>query len=282
MNHSRGVRRSLAKLTNSKCFVKHSMTTSAVPPSPPTIVGRCLLVSNDSSTIDHITASLQQFAISAVVCPDSLTAVTLINTRKFEAVVVDFALGQHMTDILERVRLSPSNQNSVTFALVNPTEESYLQIQPNFVIRKPLVAQEIGSTLKAALGLVIRDYRRYFRCPVTVPVRIWIDNKAQVDCEMMNVSEGGLAVATPVRFTPGVAVRIDFALPGEPVKFEMEAEICWCDTKGRAGLHFRSVSEKNSLLLQAWLSRRLEEGIPEPVARLFRKPTIDPAAIGPR
>jgi hypothetical protein len=282
MNRSGGVRRSPAKVSNTKGFVKHSMASGAVPPSPPTIVGRSLLLSNDPSTINQITASLQQFAISAVVCPDPVTAVTLINTRKFEAVVVDLALGRHMAHILERVRLSPSNRNSVTFALVSAAEESYLQIQPNFVIRKPLAEHDIGSTLKVALGLVIRDYRQYFRCPVAVPVLLRIDKKAQVQCEMMNVSEGGLAVATQVTFTPGVAVRVEFALPGEPAKFEMEAEICWCDGKGHAGLHFLSVSQDKSLLLQAWLSRKIEEGIPEPVARLFRKHDGGCGAIGPQ
>lgn len=153
-------------------------------------------MSNDSSTVRQITTSLQQFAISADVCPDPVTAVTLINTRKFEAVVVDLALGQPMCHILEHVRLSASNQNSVTFALVSPAEEAYLQVQPNFIIRKPLAEHEVGSKLRAALGLVIRDYRRYFRCPVTVPVLIRIDDKARVRCEMVNVSEGGLAVAT--------------------------------------------------------------------------------------
>lgn len=235
------------------------------------IVGRSLLVSNDPSIVRQFTASLQQFAITADVCPDPVAAVNMINTRKFEVVVLDSALGKQVGHVLERVRLSPSNQNSVTFALIGFDEEPSLKVRPNFVVRKPLTEHEVARTLKAALGLVIHDYRRYFRCPLTLPVLIRIDNKVRITCEMMNISEGGLAIATSVTFSPGAFVTAEFSLPGESAKFEMNAEVCWCDDKGHAGLQFMSLSREKTLLLQAWLSRKIEEGIPEPVARLFQK-----------
>jgi len=240
---------------------------------PRAVVGRSLLVSNDSSIVRQLTATLDRFAITTDVCPDSATAVTLINTRKFEVVIVDMGLGEDAAFVLESVRLSPSNRNSVTFAAVNADEEQELQVLPNFVVRKPVSESEIGSILKAALGLVIRDYRRYFRCPVTVPVLIRMDGKAQIPCEMMNVSEGGVAAVTTVTFAPGTNVTLEFALPGEPEKFQLQAEVCWCDHKGHVGLQFRAVPQDKNLLLQSWLSRKIEEGIPEPVARLFQKHT---------
>lgn len=247
------------------------MSSRGVPPPPPPIVGRALLVSNDSTVVGQLTSGMQQFAITADVCPDLATAASLINTRKFEAIVVDLALGEQVAHVLERIRLSPSNQNSVTFALVDSCARTESRVQPNFIMQKPLTDSLVGSTLKAALGLIIRDYRRYFRCPVAVPVVIQIDSTAQVPCEMINISEGGLAVNTLVTFKPGAPVRIQFTLPDEPPAFDIAAEICWCDNKGRAGLHFRSVSPEQKLLLQGWLSHRIEQGLPEPVARLFQK-----------
>lgn len=234
------------------------------------IVGRALVVSNDATVVEQLVRGMQQFAIAAEVCPDAPSAATLINTRKFEAIIVDRALGDQV-DVLERIRLSPSNRNSVTFAVVDSAMVAESKIQPNFVIPKPLDEKLVGSVLKAALGLIIRDYRRYFRCPLAIPVLIRIGSKAQIPCKMMNISEGGLAVSTTVTFDPGAAVKATFTLPHEPTAFDIDAEICWCDKKGRAGLHFRSVLPDQQALLQDWLSRKIEQGIPEPVARLFRK-----------
>lgn len=247
------------------------MSSHASPSPVPAIVGRALLVSNDSIVIGQLQSGMQRFAIAAEVCPDLPTAASLINTRKFEAIVVDLGLGEQSKHILELVRLSPSNQNSVTFAVADSEVAADTKFQPNFIIAKPLTESLIGSLLKAALGLIIQDYRRYFRCPLTVPVRIRLESMAEIPCEMMNISEGGLAVTTEVRFQPGARVTAEFTLPGEATNFSLDAEICWCDNKGRAGLHLRSVSPEQRRLLQIWLSQKIEQGIPEPVARLFQK-----------
>src|ERR1700752_5356014 len=93
--------------------------SSRTTPHPAPIVGRALLVSNDSTIVEQLTRGLQRFAISTDVCSDLVTAASLINTRKFEAIVVDLASGEHVLPVLERIRSSPSNQNSVTFAVVD-------------------------------------------------------------------------------------------------------------------------------------------------------------------
>lgn len=246
------------------------MTSQGTPP-PPSIVGRALLVSDDSTIVEQLTHCVERFAISADVCPDVPTATTLINTRKFEAIFIDFALGHRAQPILERIRLSPSNQSSVTFALVDSDLHAEFEVQPNFVMQKPLTDILIGTTLKAALGLIIRDYRRYFRCPLAVPVVLRIDGTAQIPCNLMNISEGGLAINTSVTFKPGALVNARFALPGQPDTLDIAAEVCWCDNKGRAGLQFRSLPPEQKLRLQGWLSSRIELGLPESAARLFQK-----------
>lgn len=247
------------------------MTDDTPSRTSPSIVGRSLLVTNDIVILEQLKIAIQQFAISVDTCPDAITAAGLINTRKFEAILVDLAAGERVTEVLERVRVSPSNQNSITFGIVGPGEDSGRKPQCNFVIHKPLNEGAMISTLRAALGLIIHDYRRYFRCPVIVPVVMSVGNDETIDCEMMNISEGGLAVKTVAELSPGMTVRTNFVLPGEVASFELHGEICWCDKRSRAGLHFRSMSEDQKRRLQVWLSRRIEESIPQPVARLFQQ-----------
>jgi hypothetical protein len=237
------------------------------------IVGRALLLSNDSTVVRQLTQGMQQFAITAEVCSDLAAASRMINTRKFEVIVVDLAMSDQVAHLLEQVRLSPTNQNSVIFALLDSGARAESKIQPNFIMQKPLTEGLVGSTLKAALGLIIRDYRRYFRCLLAVPAVLKINGGAPVSCQTVNISEGGVAVKAPIVLKPGFAVRAQFTLPEEPTEFDIESEVSWCDNKGRAGLQFLSVSPEQKLILQLWLSHRIEEGLPERVARLFQKPS---------
>jgi CheY-like chemotaxis protein len=243
------------------------MSSNAVAP----VVGRALVVSNDAAIAGQIATAMQQFSIAVEICTDMAQALNFINRRKFEAIVVDLVFGEQAANLFERIRLSPSNQNSVTFAIRDASPSGAFQVQPNFLIQKPLQESAIESTLRAALGLIIRERRRYFRCPVAVPVSMHIQGEAEFQCQLVNISEGGAAVSTPTALTPGMTVRVRFRLPDERGVFDVEAEICWSDTKGRAGVQFRSHPPEQETRLQDWLSRRIERDLPEPIAKLFQR-----------
>lgn len=239
--------------------------------SPATSVsmGRVLLVCDDSAAIQQLAEGMQQFAIATEVCVDVSMALRMLNRKKFEAIIVDFGLAQ-AAEMLGQIRLSPSNRTAVTFAITDPARPAAFEVQPNFLIEKPLSATSVGRTLKAAFGLIVRERRRSFRCPVAVPAAIQA-NGAENNCHLMNISEGGMAIAESPALKPGAQVRVLFTLPGQPVRFKIESEVCWYDEKGRAGLRSLMIPSEQKPVLQQWLAARLEEDLPESVARQFRK-----------
>jgi CheY-like chemotaxis protein len=237
---------------------------------------RALLVSSDPVTTRQLTQTLDQFAIQTEVCTDVAHATRLLNRRKFDAVVLDLGLGGKAQEILERIRFSPSNETTVTFAITDgggPAPK--LQIRPNFIMEKPLSEALVSRTLKAAFGLIVRECRRYFRCPLVVSAAIESKGTEDVSCQTLNISEGGLAVSVPSRLTPGAHVKVRFALPGQKMHFNIESEICWCDDKQRAGLQFLSLTTEQQVELQQWLSERLEQSLPESVSRQFETARSD-------
>lgn len=246
------------------------MSSGTTPVRPPTFVGRALLVSEDSEAIRKIASGVAKFAITAEGCADTAMAARLINRRKFEAIVVDLTLGKPAFDVFERIQCSPSNHTSVTVGLVDSSSQTGLMVHPKFVMQKPLSDDLIERTVRAALGLIIRDFRRYFRFPVLVPVVVHIEDGVEFACETLNISENGLAISIPVTLRSGLKVRVGFRLPDEDNGFDIEAEVCWF-ANGRAGMQFRWVVMVHQQRLQNWLSRKIEEGLPEEAQRLFEK-----------
>jgi hypothetical protein len=247
------------------------MTNHSLSAVPTPIVGRALLVTSDASLAQQLKNGMSKFAISAETCSEPAIAGNLVHTRKFEAIVVDLTIGQltFAVGFLEKVRQSPSNHHSVTFAISDPEIE--VRVKSNFVLHKPLTEANLAGTLKAALGLIIRDYRRYFRCPVAIPVRLKTEDAVEAICETLNISEGGVALTVPVILKPDSRVKLHFSLPEERNPFWLDAEVCWFDNKGRAGLQFGEVSSEDQQRLQSWLSRTIEKGLPDSVARFFKK-----------
>jgi diguanylate cyclase (GGDEF)-like protein/PAS domain S-box-containing protein len=235
-------------------------------------IGLALLVSADPSTIQQFSLALRELSISPDACQDAASAALLLKRRKFDAVIVDLQLGEQSGDILDEAQLSPSNRTAVTFGIGDKDAEvtSAFRKKSQFVFERPVSAQSIHKTLKPAYGLILRERRRYFRCPVSTPVTIQRENRQQVRCFSLNISEGGMALSTQVPLLPGERVRVQFPLPDHEVPLLAESTICWSKT-GHSGVRFLSISDEQKSELQAWLSQKLEQTLPEGVADQFRK-----------
>ena len=244
-----------------------SAKTSATSP----IIAGVLVVSNDKVTIAQLSESMAKLAMSPEICAEVPAALGLLNSRKFEAVTVDFKLGTQATAIIEKIRLSPSNRTAVIFAISDSDSETAAayKVGSNFVLRRPLSADSIDRNMKVAYGLIVRERRRYFRCPVEIPATISRPD-TEIRGNTVNISEGGIAINTPVPLGPGINVQVEFTLPGHKSGFVVGAAVCWCrDTY--LGLQFTSLSPQVSSELQEWLAKRLEESLPSSVTDRFRK-----------
>jgi ActR/RegA family two-component response regulator len=244
---------------------------SAIAPSASVSIAGVLLVSNDAVTIQQLSESMQQLAMSPEVCGEVPTALGILNRRKFEAVIVDLQLGDQASAVVEKVRLSPANRTAVIFTISDGDAEAACAFKAgsHFVLRRPLSQISIDRNLKVAYGLIVRERRRYFRCPVEIPAVICGPAKPEIYGQTLNISEGGIAITTSVSLGPGIKVQVEFTLPGHPSRFAVGAAVCWCK-ETYLGLQFTSLSPPLATELQEWLARRLEESLPPSVAEKFR------------
>jgi hypothetical protein len=234
-------------------------------------MGIALLVSADPVTIRQFSEALQKLSIAPDVCQEVPEAIALLNRRKFDAVIVDLQLGAPFGKILEDLRLTPSNRTAVTFAIGgDDASTATFRMKSAFFFDRPLSTESIRHTLKPAYGLMLRERRRYFRCPVSIPVVIRRKSLPEVRCTTLNISEGGLALSTAVPFAPGEEVQVAFALPGHEIPWYAESIIPWAKP-GQIGIRFLSLSDESKSELQVWLSRKLEETLPNSVSRQFEK-----------
>jgi CheY-like chemotaxis protein len=235
-------------------------------------IGLALLVSADPVTIQQFSHALQQLSISPDICREAAEAIRLLKSRKFDTVIVDFQLGEQSGTILGEVRLSPSNRTAVTFAISSNDGEATAAFRKGsgFVFERPLSRESIRRTLRPAFGLILREQRRYFRFPLSIPVSIRRKSMPLVRCDTVNISEGGMAVSTSVPLSCGEDVQVQFTLPDHKAPFLAESRICWLKT-GHLGIRFVSFSQGHRSELQGWLSRKLEEMLPDSVAGNFEK-----------
>jgi hypothetical protein len=231
-----------------------------------------LILCKDTLSVRLFGETLEQLAIYPHFCSDALEACGLLSRQKFEALIVDLCLGAEAEMVLEQVRLSPSNHTAVTFA-ISPNHAAILpgiQGRVTFVFPRPVSGASVTSVLRAAYGLIMRERRRYFRCPLDVTVIIRTGQMPDMVGAASNVSEGGMAVSGPVAVERGLPVKLYFSLPESTRRLSAEAIVRWRSNQGLVGLEFLYVSDTDRTQLHEWLARRLDATLPESVAEQFR------------
>jgi DNA-binding response OmpR family regulator len=223
-------------------------------------VGTALIVTSNRKTAGLLSECLNHVAIATDVCMNSADCLKTISRRKFEAVLIDFALGKDAFHVLEDVRSTTSTRSSVVIAITPNDKESKeaFSAGAHFVVQQPLTKWGVDSVLKAAYGLIIRERRRYFRCPIEVDVTCQRQAEPPWTARVINISEGGFCMKSPEILIPGELIQIEIRLPSPLVQIKAECEVLWLDSEMRVGVKFARLNETVMADLQHWLADRLE------------------------
>jgi CheY-like chemotaxis protein len=222
-----------------------------------------LLLSADREVIRVLHRVLQDLGIDLLLTPTANDAADLLARRKFDAVIVDCCGLPGATEIVPRLRQGNSNRSSIVFAVIgqDSTLRNAFGLGANFVLEKPLSPERGSRTFRAALGLMVRERRRYFRLDVEVPLTLDAGDGVPYSLVTTNLSEGGLAVRAPRRLAPGAKVKIKLALPNErPI--ECRGEIAWSTDDGRAGMKLLMLSDAARQQLTAFIAANCDQMIP--------------------
>src|SRR3954468_13021072 len=133
-----------------------------------------LILSRDAEAIGLLRRVLGENSIAIEACTGSEQFTEMVSGRKFDAVFVDCDDVAVAGETLRRMRTVPSNRKTIGFAIVNgvTTLQQAFEMGANFVLDKPLGAERLTRSLKAAQGLMANERRRYYRHPVATPVYI--------------------------------------------------------------------------------------------------------------
>jgi CheY-like chemotaxis protein len=225
---------------------------------------RVLLVSDDIQTIDTLCHFMEQMAMHVEVCSDIVSATRKLCHAKFEAIVVDFKEPAAALELIRKPREMTSHKGSVVLAILNNSNEmpSVFRAGASFALVKPLSPAILMRTLRASYPLMVRERRRSYRCPLQIPIHISSGTRSDFVATSVNISEGGMALNSPVALQVGERVHLKLTLPATEIPARISGEICWTDDAGRTGLEFVQVPATLAEQLQTWLADRLEECLP--------------------
>jgi len=219
-----------------------------------------LLVCRDAEVVRVHRPTLEKLSIEVEVSAAARSGAEILSTAKFDAVIVDCDDLQGGLDVLRALRKNASNKTSVSFAILNgkTTTQQAFEMGANFVLQKPITTAGTLRCFNTAMSFMVREKRRYFRCPVEIPVRLIFQQGDELKATATNLSEGGMAMHFEGPLAKKAIGKVQFTLPGTKVAMEPKCEVAWADGLGRAGIRFQDLPESSREQLEKWIMRRLE------------------------
>lgn len=222
-------------------------------PSPKKANVRAAFVGLDSTASGILQDCFKQFGIQSVMVGED--APRRLHKEKFEACVVK--LGPDAEPILQAVRQSPSNSRIVIYGvgeLQHLVPVSKYGI--NSVFTEPIERASALKIVRATHLLVVHEFRRYVRIPVTIDVRVEFEGR-RFSCTSQEISAGGMSLSTKEKLPMGKAVDVAFELPGAS-QVRSRANVCWIHADDNLiGVRFDAQDERR-LAVKQWIENYLE------------------------
>jgi len=202
-------------------------------------------------------AVAQVFAgIDLHVSEDAVSALELISRSHFDGFIVDCDGMKHGAEIIAGARSSRANKKSVIFTVVNGKTSiaMAMELGSNFVLGKPLDLNRLSTYFQSSLHKMEAEQRRYFRYQVAVDAEVVRRDGKVIPAQILNVSDGGLALRLlePAHLHDSVTLR--FLLPSaRRTLITAVAVLCW-SREPIFGMKLFGMDEESRKAYAEWLS----------------------------
>jgi len=191
-----------------------------------------------------------QFRLQSVSISDDVVA--KLQKQKFEGIVLP--INQDTEGFLKTTRNSPINNRLMIFALCRDIREvtPYSRYGINATILEPLDRREVLRILKSTNLLILNEFRRYFRIPLVLEVRVEADNDTY-DGSSCEVSGGGMSmVIQSSKLQVNQECIVSFSLPQSSI-VHLQSTVCWKkEHKSMVGTKFH-VEQEGRALVRKWI-----------------------------
>src|SRR5579863_5927253 len=170
-------------------------------PGRESISVRVLLLSSDIRILETFCRFAQDMAIHVESCCDAESAMRKLCHEKYEGVIIDLD-SEGALELPKKIRTLTANKSALSFVISSP-KHSHAEAfgYANFVLGRPLAARNVMGVLRASYPMMVRERRRYFRCPLQVSVFVSRPGQKEFTVTSLNVSEDGICLnsATPMQ-----------------------------------------------------------------------------------
>lgn len=211
-----------------------------------------MVVSRDWPEVSVLECILGGLQIEVEVETEPARARARLAKSKVDALIVDCDL-EGTTSFLRGLE---GGLNNVPLVLISsPKSRRLLKDGTTFFFQKPISVEQAVRTLSAARNQILDGRLRYHRHTLDLPARVRCGKNKPVQVELLNLSQGGVAVRPRRAAMLKGKVRLEFKLPGSRQNWKVDGDVVW-NRQGNHGIRFAEMNQHTKQGLQLWLAQQ--------------------------
>jgi len=212
-----------------------------------------MVVSRDWPEVSVLECILGGLHMRVDVEPELERVSAKLAKSKIDALIVDCDL-DGTTKFLGGLK---QELNTVPLLVIgSPRRCKHLKTSPaTFIFEKPISVEQAVRKLSAARSLILNGRLRYHRHPLASPVVVRYGRGKRVTADLLNLSQGGLAIRTDRVINLPAAVGLAFTLSGSKLNVRAKGELVWKKAES-AGIRFVGMTSRQMRSLQLWLAQQ--------------------------
>jgi hypothetical protein len=212
-----------------------------------------MVVSRDWPEISVLECILGGLHIRVDVEPEPERVPATLARSKIDALIVDCDL-DGTARVLGGLR---EELNTVPLLIIgSPSRRRELKAaEATYTFEKPISVEQAVHKLSAARNLILKGRLRYHRHPLDLPVCVSYGRGKRVVADLLNLSQGGIAIQTDQPMSLANSVHVAFMLPGSDFKLSARGEVVW-KKESNIGIRFAEMTSRKTRDLQLWLAKQ--------------------------
>lgn len=229
-----------------------------------------LILCDDSHFLGTLERVFARLGVRSERAADYAAALTELEQRKIDTVVVDWQEITNLGEFLETVRQSKMNKECLLIGIASDLLDlrQAFSAGVQFLIHKPASVVQIARCLQAAHSSVIVKRRKLHREPVRIAATLHTRSLPLLGAMIVNLGSQGAGLKlnltgckNSARLSAGDEIDLSFTSPGSWRTISATGTAVWVNAQGDAGVRFEYIGAAEKVKLEQWLGERFDNAV---------------------
>jgi CheY-like chemotaxis protein len=224
---------------------------------------KILLVDDEQEVCRLVKTMVEPLGVEVRTSSDSREAASILETEKFDGIMVDVAMpdldGFQLT---RKIRATPPNQQAPIIMITGmddvETMRRAFEAGATFFIGKPISREKIYAIFRTARGAMLAERRRWARLPYRTAVSC-VRGEERFTATSTSIGEGGMDLESSGTAEVAQVLTLEFNMPDVTQPIKVTGKIRDKDASGPTSIDFIDPSEVGRGVIREYVYSKITE-----------------------